>query len=114
MMFPPVRPKAKPFCWAGAADGVKATARTSASRIDRSLIRVHYAGRVRRAALLLVPLVLAACGGGGSSAQSGPPAQLLHPEKLTGKAPQLFDVKFVTTKGDFTITVHRTWAPRGA
>jgi peptidyl-prolyl cis-trans isomerase A (cyclophilin A) len=60
--------------------------------------------------LLLVPLA-AACGGGGSS---GPPSALLHPEKLNAKAPQLFDITFHTTKGDFVVTVHRTWAPRGA
>ena len=34
--------------------------------------------------------------------------------KLTTKAPQLYTVKFVTTKGTFTIGVHRTWAPRAA
>lgn len=56
-------------------------------------------------------LVLAGCGGGGSSS---PPKALLHPGQLTKKAPQLFDVTFHTTKGDFTISVHRTWAPRGA
>jgi peptidyl-prolyl cis-trans isomerase A (cyclophilin A) len=39
---------------------------------------------------------------------------LLHPAKLTKKAPQLFDINFHTTKGDFVITVHRTWAPQGA
>jgi peptidyl-prolyl cis-trans isomerase A (cyclophilin A) len=33
---------------------------------------------------------------------------------LTAKAPQRFDVKFTTTKGDFTITVERAWAPNGA
>jgi peptidyl-prolyl cis-trans isomerase A (cyclophilin A) len=61
--------------------------------------------------LLLVPAI-AACGGGGGS--SKPPAALLHPDKLTEKAPQLFDITFHTTKGDFVITVHRTWAPLGA
>jgi peptidyl-prolyl cis-trans isomerase A (cyclophilin A) len=61
---------------------------------------------------LLVP-ALAACGGGGGSS-SGPPDALLHPDKLTKKAPQLFDINFHTTKGDFVISVHRTWAPQGA
>jgi peptidyl-prolyl cis-trans isomerase A (cyclophilin A) len=56
-------------------------------------------------------LVLAGCGGSGAS---GPPKELLHPDQLTKKAPQLFDVTFHTTKGDFTISVHRTWAPLGA
>ena len=65
-----------------------------------------------RLVVLVGVLVLAACGGGKSS--SGPPEQLLHPEKLTAKAPQLFDITFHTSKGDFVVTVHRTWAPRGA
>jgi peptidyl-prolyl cis-trans isomerase A (cyclophilin A) len=71
---------------------------------------------VRRTAvtvLLALGLVAAAAGCGGSSS-SGPPAALLHPAKLTAKAPQLYTVKFVTTKGTFTIGVHRTWAPNAA
>ncbi len=39
---------------------------------------------------------------------------LLHPEKATAKAPDNFQVRFETTKGDFTVTIHRDWAPRGA
>jgi peptidyl-prolyl cis-trans isomerase A (cyclophilin A) len=73
---------------------------------------------MRRAfSLVLLPLlaaaVLAGCGG-GSGAPSGPPAALLHPAKLTKKAPQFFDITFHTTKGDFVISVHRTWASHGA
>jgi cyclophilin family peptidyl-prolyl cis-trans isomerase len=68
-----------------------------------------------RVALLLsvVALVAAGCGGGSSSSSKPDPA-LLHPAKLTAKAPQLFDVTFHTTAGDFTMSVHRTWAPRAA
>jgi peptidyl-prolyl cis-trans isomerase A (cyclophilin A) len=66
---------------------------------------------VRRLPLLLVVLALAACGGGG---ESGPPSALLHPEKLDAKAPQIFTARFKTTKGDFDVEVHRTWAPKGA
>lgn len=67
---------------------------------------------MRRLALLLIVIpALAACGG-GKSAKTNP--ALLHPEKLNAAAPQLFDITFHTTKGDFVITVHRTWAPRGA
>src|SRR6476619_584935 len=62
--------------------------------------------------LALLAPALAACGGGGSS--SRPPSALLHPAKLTKKAPQIFDITFHTTKGDFVITVHRTWAAHGA
>lgn len=39
---------------------------------------------------------------------------LLHPATLTAKAPDVFDVKFETTKGDFDVRVHRSWAPLGA
>jgi peptidyl-prolyl cis-trans isomerase A (cyclophilin A) len=72
---------------------------------------------VRRGVTIMLALsltvALTACGGGSSSKSSPPPA-LLHPDKLTTKAPQLFDVKFETTKGTFTVSVHRTWAPHGA
>jgi peptidyl-prolyl cis-trans isomerase A (cyclophilin A) len=60
--------------------------------------------------LLVLAVVLAACGGGSS----GPPKALLDPSKLDAKAPQLYDVKFETTAGDFVVSVHRTWAPIGA
>jgi cyclophilin family peptidyl-prolyl cis-trans isomerase len=39
---------------------------------------------------------------------------LLHPALLKEKAPDTYEVKFTTTKGDFTVTVTRAWAPQGA
>ena len=39
---------------------------------------------------------------------------LLHPASLTAKAPDAYEVKFTTTKGDFVVEVHRDWAPNGA
>lgn len=39
---------------------------------------------------------------------------LLHPEKLNETAPATYDVKFVTTRGDFLVRVTRAWAPLGA
>ena len=39
---------------------------------------------------------------------------LLTPALLKAKAPDDFSVKFVTTKGDFTVQVTRAWAPLGA
>ena len=39
---------------------------------------------------------------------------LLRPALLKDKAPDTYQVKFTTTKGDFTVTVTRAWAPRGA
>jgi peptidyl-prolyl cis-trans isomerase A (cyclophilin A) len=70
-----------------------------------------------RRALPIIALVvaLAGCGGsGGSGSSKGPPKALLSPAALTKKAPQRFDCVFHTTAGDFTIGVHRTWAPYGA
>lgn len=39
---------------------------------------------------------------------------LLHPETLKAKAPEVYEAKFVTTKGDFVVKVTRAWAPNGA
>jgi peptidyl-prolyl cis-trans isomerase A (cyclophilin A) len=41
-------------------------------------------------------------------------SRLMHPELAKAKAPDLYRVKFSTAKGDFTIEVHRDWAPLGA
>ncbi len=61
-----------------------------------------------------------------AAAQTHPPAQnaphaaatydraLLTPSGLTARAPGVYEVKFVTTKGPFVITVTRAWAPNGA
>ena len=43
-----------------------------------------------------------------------PDPALLHPATLTAKAPDTYEVKFTTTKGDFTVQVNRAWAPIGA
>jgi peptidyl-prolyl cis-trans isomerase A (cyclophilin A) len=42
------------------------------------------------------------------------PEFLLDPAKATDKAPDSFKVLFATTKGDFTVEVHRPWSPKGA
>jgi peptidyl-prolyl cis-trans isomerase A (cyclophilin A) len=39
---------------------------------------------------------------------------LLRPALLKDRAPATYQVKFTTTKGDFTVTVTRAWAPLGA
>jgi peptidyl-prolyl cis-trans isomerase A (cyclophilin A) len=41
-------------------------------------------------------------------------ASLLHPETLKAKAPDIYEVQFVTTKGNFILQVTRAWAPLGA
>lgn len=43
-----------------------------------------------------------------------PKAKLRNPAALTEKAPDLFRVRFDTTKGVFVVEVHREWAPIGA
>jgi len=40
--------------------------------------------------------------------------KLLDPAKLTAKAPDVFKVRFETTKGPFVVEVTRAWAPNGA
>jgi peptidyl-prolyl cis-trans isomerase A (cyclophilin A) len=42
------------------------------------------------------------------------PASELDPALATARAPEVFSTRFTTTKGDFIIEVHRSWAPRGA
>jgi peptidyl-prolyl cis-trans isomerase A (cyclophilin A) len=39
---------------------------------------------------------------------------LLRPAALKEKAPESYQVKFTTTRGEFIVTVHRAWAPLGA
>ncbi len=39
---------------------------------------------------------------------------LLRPSLLKEKAPETFQIKFTTTRGDFLVTVNRSWAPIGA
>jgi peptidyl-prolyl cis-trans isomerase A (cyclophilin A) len=41
-------------------------------------------------------------------------AALLQPATLRAKAPAEYNVKFVTTAGEFTVKVTRAWAPNGA
>jgi peptidyl-prolyl cis-trans isomerase A (cyclophilin A) len=41
-------------------------------------------------------------------------ARLMNPAALNAKAPEVYRVRFTTTKGDFVIEVNRAWAPLGA
>ena len=57
----------------------------------------------------------------GTTAKKGPATAarsydraLLKPSLLKDKAPEHYKVKFVTTRGDFTLAVTRAWAPLGA
>ena len=48
--------------------------------------------------------------------ESGPAynPMLLTPDALTETAPDVFQARFETSKGDFVIEVHRDWSPNGA
>lgn len=48
-----------------------------------------------------------------ATAHTGVDPALFHPATLHAKAPDVFQVKFVTTKGDFVIEATRAWAPNG-
>ncbi len=47
-------------------------------------------------------------------APAAKPGNLLKPETLKEKAPEKYEVKFKTTRGEFTLQVTRAWAPLGA
>jgi peptidyl-prolyl cis-trans isomerase A (cyclophilin A) len=51
---------------------------------------------------------------GASSAAPRFDRALLRPTSLKEKAPEKYQVKFVTTRGGFTVAVTRAWAPLGA
>lgn len=49
-----------------------------------------------------------------TTASTGSDSALLNPSTLKAKAPDVYQVKFTTTKGDFVVEVTRAWAPIGA
>lgn len=71
----------------------------------------------RLAALLpaaLFPLAGCAGDGGSSDAEAAAANPLLSPADLTETAPETFQARFETTKGEFVVEVTRAWAPNGA
>src|ERR1700687_4933010 len=107
------------------------------------MISSHKAGKVSIAALVFATLLVAisataaparaqapsaaqgaapksGAAGQGTTAKKGPSAAssydraLLRPALLKDKAPAQYKVRFVTTRGDFTLDVTRSWAPLGA
>jgi peptidyl-prolyl cis-trans isomerase A (cyclophilin A) len=52
--------------------------------------------------------------GAPAAKSAGASAALLNPALAKATAPELFRVKFTTTKGDFIVEVNRSWAPLGA
>jgi peptidyl-prolyl cis-trans isomerase A (cyclophilin A) len=51
---------------------------------------------------------------GSATTRSAYDRALLRPGMLKDQAPETYQVKFETTRGDFTVTVTRAWAPLGA
>jgi peptidyl-prolyl cis-trans isomerase A (cyclophilin A) len=51
---------------------------------------------------------------GAAAARPAYDRALLHPALLKEKAPDEYKVQFSTTRGDFVVTVTRSWAPLGA
>lgn len=64
----------------------------------------------------MLPAVLALAAAVDLSAQEGPGynSMLLTPDSLSETAPDVFQARFETSKGDFVIEVHRSWSPNGA
>lgn len=59
------------------------------------------------------PTKLQAGPAAGKPAAASYDRALLHPALLKEKAPETFQVKFETTRGDFAMNVTRAWAPLG-
>ena len=59
------------------------------------------------------PVAPSAGAAAGKSAAASYDRTLLRPAMLKEKAPETFQVKFETTRGDFTMDVTRAWAPTG-
>jgi peptidyl-prolyl cis-trans isomerase A (cyclophilin A) len=69
---------------------------------------------VRGRIVLGIGCLVAACGSAAYAGPAAPPSALLHPAKLTARAPRTFTATFRTSKGSFVVSVHRAWSPRGA
>lgn len=63
--------------------------------------------------IVLTTSLLAQAPKGGAKKPAAAPS-LMNPGSLKAKAPANYKVQFTTTKGDFTLEVHRDWAPIGA
>lgn len=65
--------------------------------------------------LAILALLIAACRG-EQRAASSTPADFRNPASpaFAAQAPDSFRARFETSQGDFVISVHRAWAPRGA
>jgi peptidyl-prolyl cis-trans isomerase A (cyclophilin A) len=73
--------------------------------------------RLRAVPLMLAALLFLVVAPGfaiGQEAAKPNKEKLMNPMQLTETAPEKFQVKFDTTKGDFIVDVTRAWSPNGA
>lgn len=68
--------------------------------------------RLTSAALMMIGLLCLAMA--PQSALGQDTAKLMNPAQLTETAPEKYQVKFETSKGEFIVEVTRAWAPIGA
>ena len=59
---------------------------------------------------MMLLLIIASCGKNKTEAALLKP----DPNELDAQAPDVFKIKFETSKGDFVMEVHRDWSPHGA
>ncbi len=72
-------------------------------------------GFLLSAFVLGVPLLAGGCSGDGEEAAQGPPPNpLLQPRSFDETAPDSYQVRLETTRGDVLIQVTRAWAPLAA
>jgi len=65
---------------------------------------------MRKVILMSMAVALAGCGGGPEKKAEAPKKAA----KRDGPMPDVYKVRFDTTKGPFVVEVHKEWAPRGA
>lgn len=111
----PTTPKVSPKAIAQAAKKqAKTTPKVAA---DGKEERAAVAAKAEAKAAAKAAVAKAATAGPLGSAKNAPAdwsMALKDPSRATAQAPDIYRVKMHTSKGDFTVTVHRKWAPNGA
>ena len=69
--------------------------------------------RLKAIALMMIVSMFVAAAAGSAVAQVNM-EKLMNPAQLNETAPDKFQVKFDTSKGEFIVEVTRAWAPNGA
>jgi peptidyl-prolyl cis-trans isomerase A (cyclophilin A) len=66
------------------------------------------------AAITIVAAAIVAIAAGSPPAPAAPNPKLMNPAALNETAPESYQARFTTSKGDFVVEVTRAWAPHGA